>query len=42
MMMVLWDFPVWASIILGLVLGTVLGLVNGLDSHAHTDVSRSL
>jgi ribose transport system permease protein len=30
MMMVLWDFPVWASIILGLALGTVLGLVNGL------------
>jgi ribose transport system permease protein len=30
MMMVLWDFPVWASIILGIVLGTVLGLVNGL------------
>jgi ribose transport system permease protein len=29
MMMVLWNFPVWASIVLGLVLGTVLGLVNG-------------
>jgi ribose transport system permease protein len=30
MMMVLWNFPVWVSIILGLVLGTFLGLVNGL------------
>jgi ribose transport system permease protein len=30
MMMVLWGFPVWAAIILGLALGTFLGLVNGL------------
>ena len=30
MMMVLWHFPVWAAIILGLVLGTALGLTNGL------------
>jgi ribose transport system permease protein len=30
MMMVLWSFPVWAAIILGLVLGTALGLTNGL------------
>jgi ribose transport system permease protein len=30
MMLVLWDFPVWAAILIGLALGTVLGLVNGL------------
>ncbi|MCE5255026.1 MAG: ABC transporter permease [Actinomycetia bacterium] len=30
MMMVLWSFPVWAAVVLGLALGTVLGLVNGL------------
>jgi len=30
MMMTLWDFPVWAAILIGLSLGTVLGLVNGL------------
>ena len=30
MMMMLWDFPVWAAIVLGLVLGTSLGLLNGL------------
>jgi ribose transport system permease protein len=30
MMMVLWHFPVWAAIIIGLILGTVLGLTNGL------------
>ncbi len=30
MMMMLWDFPVWAAVALGLVLGTFLGLLNGL------------
>jgi ribose transport system permease protein len=30
MMMVLWNFPVWAAVVLGLLLGTFLGLVNGL------------
>jgi ribose transport system permease protein len=30
MMMMLWNFPVWAAIILGLMLGTFLGLINGL------------
>ena len=30
MMMMLWGFPVWAAIVLGLVLGTFLGLINGL------------
>lgn len=30
MMLVLWQFPVWASILLGLALGTLLGLVNGM------------
>jgi ribose/xylose/arabinose/galactoside ABC-type transport system permease subunit len=30
MMMVLWGFPVWAAIILGVIIGTLLGLVNGL------------
>jgi ribose transport system permease protein len=30
MMMVLWDFPVWAAIIIGIVLGTFLGFINGL------------
>jgi ribose transport system permease protein len=30
MMMMLWGFPVWAAIILGLLLGTFLGLINGL------------
>jgi ribose transport system permease protein len=30
MMMVLWNFPVWAAIILGIVLGTFLGFINGL------------
>ncbi len=38
MMMVLWDFPVWAAIIIGLVLGTVLGLDQRVDRDAHTDV----
>jgi len=30
MMMMLWGFPVWAAIVLGLLLGTFLGLINGL------------
>lgn len=30
MMMVLWDFPVWATILIGLALGTILGLLNGI------------
>ena len=30
MMMVLWNFPVWAALILGIVLGTFLGFINGL------------
>jgi ribose transport system permease protein len=30
MMMLLWNFPVWAAIVLGLVLGTFLGYINGL------------
>jgi ribose transport system permease protein len=30
MMMVLWNFPVWAAIIIGIVLGTFLGFINGL------------
>ena len=30
MMMVLWGFPVWAAIVLGIILGTGLGLVNGM------------
>jgi ribose transport system permease protein len=29
MMMVLWDFPVWAAVVLGLLLGTFLGYING-------------
>lgn len=29
MMMVLWNFPVWASVLLGLALGTFLGFING-------------
>jgi ribose transport system permease protein len=30
MMMVQWNFPVWAAILIGLALGTFLGLLNGL------------
>jgi ribose/xylose/arabinose/galactoside ABC-type transport system permease subunit len=30
MMMMLWNFPVWAAIIIGIVLGTFLGFINGL------------
>ncbi len=30
MLMVRWNFPVWASVLIGLSLGTVLGLINGL------------
>lgn len=30
MLMVVYDFPVWLAIILGLLLGTILGLLNGL------------
>jgi ribose transport system permease protein len=29
MMMVLWNFPVWASVLIGLALGTFLGFING-------------
>jgi ribose/xylose/arabinose/galactoside ABC-type transport system permease subunit len=30
MLMVVYDFPVWLAVLLGLVLGTCLGLINGL------------
>jgi len=30
MMMVVYQFPVWLAVVLGLLLGTTLGLINGL------------